>query len=72
MLSGLARRLVKDELITEAEAHSSLELARKESIPFPQGLINSKLVSGIKIAKAAAEEFGTPLIDLTALSRRPA
>lgn len=68
MLSGLARRLVKDEFISEEQANKSLELARKENIPFPLQLINAKHISGIKIAKAAAEEFGTPLIDLQAFN----
>ena len=69
MLSGLARRLVKDELLTEEQAQKSLESAKKASVPFPLELINAKLVNGIKIAKAASEEFGTPVIDLKAFEK---
>lgn len=69
MLSGLARRLVKDELLTEEQAKKSLETASKASVPFPLELINAKLVNGIKIAKAASEEFGTPVIDLHAFEK---
>jgi len=69
MLSGLARRLVKDELLTEEQAQKSLESAKKASVPFPLELINAKLVNGIKIAKAASEEFGTPVMDLKAFEK---
>ena len=68
MLSGLARRLVKDDLITEDEATQALDNARKDKVPLPLYLVNSGSVSALAIAQAAAEEFGTPLIDLSAFS----
>lgn len=66
LLSGLARRLIRDELIDEAVAIESTELANKEKIPFVRYLVSNELVEGKLIAEAAADEFGTPLLDLSA------
>ena len=68
MLSGLARRLVKDDLITEEEATQALDNARKDKVPLPLYLVNNGSISSLAIAQAASEEFGTPLIDLSAFS----
>ncbi len=69
MLSGLARRLVKDEHISEEEAHKALESARKDKVSFPLYLANSATVSALHIANSASDEFGTPLIDLNAINK---
>lgn len=68
ILSGLARRLVHDNLITEADALAALEKAKKDNIPLPVQLVNKNGVSAIAIANAASDEFGTPMIDLAAIN----
>lgn len=67
MLSGLARRLVRDSLITDDEAQKAIDHANREKLPLPIYLVNSGKLSGMDIAHAASEEFGTPLFDLGAL-----
>ncbi len=67
MLSGLARRLVRDELLSEEAASKALEAAKKENLPLPFFLVNSGSVGADVLASAASEEFGTPFIDLIAI-----
>jgi len=66
-LSGLARRLVEDNLLDDAKAREASEEAQKTRVPFVTHLVQANLVSPADIANAAAEEFGTPLLDITAL-----
>ena len=69
MLSGLARRLVRDELVSEEDASLAVENARKDKVPLPLYLVNSGTVSAKAIAHSAADEFGTPLFDLETLDK---
>ncbi len=66
-LSGLARRLVEDNLLENSAARAASAEASKTRVPFVTHLVQSKLVSPKDIANAASEEFGTPLLDLSAL-----
>ena len=66
-LSGLARRLVEDDLLDEGAARSASEEARKTRIPFVTHLVKNNIVSARDIANSASEEFGTPLFDITTL-----
>lgn len=66
-LSGLAKRLVKDGLLDGSQARKALEDAHKQKRPFAQFLVESGTVSASPIASAAADEFGTPLLDLSVL-----
>lgn len=63
-LSGLAKRLVTDGLLTEAQAEESLRLARRDKIPFVTHLVKNQVADGRRIALAASQEFGAPLLDL--------
>ena len=67
-LSGLARRLVSDKLLTEDLARDSLEQSAKEKRPFVQYLVSTETLDAQSIANAASEEFGAPLIDLDAFN----
>jgi type IV pilus assembly protein PilB len=65
--AGLARRLIRDNLLTELQAQAAhLDAARKR-ISFIQHLVEEKLVDSRQIAVAASQEFGVPLLDLDAL-----
>jgi type IV pilus assembly protein PilB len=66
-LSGLARRLVEDNLLEEDVAREATEEARKTRIPFVTHLVQNNIVDSKAIATSASEEFGTPLLDITAL-----
>ena len=68
VLSGLARRLVSDDLLEEEQAKTAVEGATKNKVPFPIYLVNQGTIGAKVIANAAAHEFGVPLMDLAALS----
>jgi type IV pilus assembly protein PilB len=68
-LSGLARRLVQDGLLSEGDAGKALEQAQKKRVPLVAHLVDQKLVDPRRVARAAAEEFGTPVFDLDAFDR---
>ncbi len=67
-LSGLARRLVKDTLISEESAQQAYQNASSEKIPFVTYLINEGLCDSNAIAEAASDEFGAPLFDLASFN----
>ncbi len=66
-LSGLARRLVEDNLLEDTAARAASEEASKTRVPFVTHLVQNDLVSPRDIANAASEEFGTPLLDISVL-----
>lgn len=68
MLSGLARRLVRDNLITEENVAKALESARKAQLSLPYYLVKNDLVNAKAIAGSASDEFGTPIIDIAAIA----
>ncbi|AHF04939.1 type II secretory protein GspE [Marichromatium purpuratum 984] len=63
-LSGLALRLVRDELLSEQQAVDAQEEATRQRRTFVGHLVGQGLLSSRSIAVAAAHEFGVPLIDL--------
>ena len=68
MLSGLARRLVRDQYLDENSASEAIAAAMRDRIPLPVYLAGQGLIPSSKIAHSASEEFGTPLFDLAVLS----
>jgi type IV pilus assembly protein PilB len=67
-LSGLARRLVLDNLLTEQAVLTAHEDALKNRTSFVAHLVEKKLLDAAAIANASAQEFGLPLFDLNALN----
>ena len=67
-LSGLARRLVKDGIVTEDIAQQALQDSAAEKMPFVSYLIENSLADGMTVAEAASDEFGAPLFDLAAFN----
>lgn len=67
-LSGLARRLVRDGIFSAEVARDALEKARASEKPFITHIVDERLVSGHRAASAASDEFGLPLLDLSAIS----
>jgi type IV pilus assembly protein PilB len=66
-LSGLARRLVQDQLIAEDKALEAFEQSQKKKIPFVTYLVQQDILDSLAIADAASQEFGVPLFDLQAM-----
>ncbi len=67
IVSGLARRLVRDNLLSEEDASFAVETSKKESISLPYFLVSKNNLDAQDIAKAASDEFGTPIIDIEAI-----
>lgn len=63
-LSGLARRLVLDNLLSEVVAQESHQKALKDRVPLVSYIVKNNLVPSNKLALAASQEFGIPLLDI--------
>lgn len=66
----LGRRLIDAGVITEAQALDIAEGANKLGRSFSSHIVRDKLVNALGFAHVAAEDFGVPLIDLTAVDLR--
>jgi type IV pilus assembly protein PilB len=67
-LSGLAKSLVKEGLLTESEAHLHLDEALGKKNHFVSYLVNNQILDGLSIACVASKEYGIPLFDLDVMS----
>lgn len=67
-LSGLARRLVGDGLLSEQDADSAQQSAKEANLAFVSYLVNNKIVSSKDIASMASQEFGVPLFDINTMN----
>ena len=68
-LSGLGRRLVREGLLTAEDAAEAMQTAKREKQSFALYLVEHGMVDGQKIARLAAEEFGSPIFDLTSYDK---
>ncbi|MGM0633699.1 MAG: type IV-A pilus assembly ATPase PilB [Pseudomonadota bacterium] len=64
--SGLTRRFVREGLISEEDAEKAAGAAERDNIPLITHLVRNRLVDSRRVARLAAEEFGTPVLDLSA------
>lgn len=64
-LNSLARRLVRDGILSEEKAMDAMAAAQQEKTTLGSYLVGKELVDGMIIAQAAADEFGCPLFDLS-------
>ena len=67
-LSGLPRRLVREEVLSEADALQALSDANSDKRQLISHLVNKMDISATRIATIAAQEFGFSLFDLHALT----
>jgi len=65
--NGLAKQLIDANLLTQEKTISVLEQAKKEKKPFVHLLVEKNLVKAIYVAMFAAQEFGYPFFDISAL-----
>jgi len=66
-LTGLALRLVRAEFLTRENAEKLQQEAIKKSRSFFTQVADSKKISSSELSWAASEEFGLPLLDITAV-----
>jgi len=66
-LSGLARRLVQDGLLTDIDAQEANDQALKKKIPFVTYLVQNDILKSPDIAASASHEFGVPIFDITVM-----
>lgn len=67
-LSGIARMLVQENLISDDEANSIQNQANTQKVPFITQVIANKKVSAAKIAETSARAFGFPYLSLDAFN----
>ena len=65
--TGLARALVQNNLLQQADADAITQQASTAGLTFIQQLVISKKLSAAQIAEFAAQMFGFPLMDLNVL-----
>ena len=66
-ITGIARRLVLDGAMEEADARKAMDAATQEKMPLATYIADKKLVPTRALAAAHSLEFGMPLIDPLAL-----
>lgn len=66
-LGGIARILVQESLLSEADANHLLQLSQTQKTGFIQTAILSKKVTALQIAETASRAFGFPYFNLDAL-----
>ena len=68
-LSGLARRIVQEGILTAETASKASQQATQDKIPFITHLVQRKLADAKSLAMVCADEFGYPYFDLSALDK---
>ncbi|WP_419813036.1 type IV-A pilus assembly ATPase PilB [Bacterioplanoides sp.] len=66
VISGLPKRLVEQNHISREQALQILESAQKDKVSFVTAAVQSGQIKAQPIALLASEEFGLPLLDLSA------
>ncbi|MCB1555538.1 MAG: type IV-A pilus assembly ATPase PilB [Xanthomonadales bacterium] len=66
-ITGLARRLVMDGHLSEADARTAIDEATKIKQPIHAYLAEKRLASAAQIAMAQSSEFGMPIFDVGSL-----
>lgn len=67
-LSGLARMLVNEKLLSEEEAAAIQSKADVAKVPFISEVISSKKITAQKVAEVSSKAFGFPYFNLDALN----
>ena len=66
-ISGIARRLVGQGALAEADARQAVEEAARQKMPIGPWLTEKGLVTARQLAMATSTEFGIPLLDAEAM-----
>jgi type IV pilus assembly protein PilB len=70
-LSGLARRLVQDGILTDEVANHAFQEAVKQKQPLTSYLVTNNLAGSVDVVQAASTEFGVPAFDIDAIEICP-
>lgn len=71
LLKGIAKRLVEQGVLTEQEASRAQRSASQGGLPLVTFMYQHHIADVKVIAKAASEEFGIPLLDLSVMEIDP-
>ncbi len=66
-MTGLARKLIMDQIVSEDTMRQAVDGANAEDISLNTYLIKNKIVAPNIIAMASAHEFGLPVFDLSVM-----
>jgi type IV pilus assembly protein PilB len=66
-ITGLARLLVSENLLEREVALAAFTTADKNGTPLVRHLVKNRLIDSKVIAKTASQEFGLPLLDISAM-----
>jgi type IV pilus assembly protein PilB len=67
-LSGLAKRLVADGVLSEEDAQAAQIAAKESQKALVSYLVDQKILDSTRLAKVASEEFGVPLFDIRTMN----
>ena len=67
IMEGALRRLVMDQVLTKEMAEDAQIKSRTQKIPLFRYLVENDIVPAEELAHAAAQEYGIPLLDVTAM-----
>ena len=66
-LTGVARRLALEGVLTEGDARQAVEDAAKQKMPVTAYMVENGIVDGMRMAQALSAEFGVPMLDISAI-----
>jgi len=68
-LSGLARCLIGEGLLTQESAEEATKQSTNKKVPFSEYLVSNSIVKAIDMAMAASVAYGFPVFDLNAIDK---
>ena len=67
-LSGMARRLVSDGVLPEADVRKAMVDSAQHKTTLAAWMLDRNLVEGIQLTRIASAEFGMPMMDVSAMN----
>lgn len=67
-LTGLARRLVSEDVLPEADVRRAVAESTQSKTSLTAWLLDNNLVDSARLTRIASDEFGMPMMDVSALA----
>ncbi|MDR3444777.1 MULTISPECIES: type IV-A pilus assembly ATPase PilB [unclassified Dyella] len=67
-LTGLARRLVSEDVLPEADVRRAVAESTQSKTSLAAWLLDNSLVESARLTRIASDEFGMPMMDVSALA----
>jgi len=67
-LTGMARRLVTENVLPEADVRKAVQDAAEKRVSLSAWLVDHNLVDSAKLSQVASAEFGMPLMDIAGMA----